>query len=188
MRSSDMAKLLGVLLVTYPQFYRNFSDQDMENVVALWTELFADEPAELVMMAVKEYIHSDQSGFPPVIGKIAHAVDRLKHPDDLGAAEAWALVRKAAANGFYGAEEEFRKLPPEVRVIVGNPGQLRAWAQMDVDTLNSVIGSNFQRAYREQMESIKRDRMTPEDVKARARQYHLSPFEDREIKRLEDGA
>lgn len=30
--------------------------------------------------------------------------------------------------------------------------------------------------------------MTPEDVKARARQYRLSPAEDVEIKRLEDGA
>lgn len=188
MKTSDMAKLLGVLRVTYPQFYRNFTDRDMENVVTLWTELFADEPSGLVMLAVKEYIHNDQSGFPPVPGMISHAVDRLKHPDDMGAAEAWGLVRKAAANGFYGAEEEFRKLPPEVRAIVGNPGQLRAWAQMDVDTLNSVIGSNFQRTYREKMENIKRDRMTPEDVKARARQYRLSPAEDVEIKRLEDGA
>ena len=59
MKTSDMAKILGVLRVTYPQFYRNFTDRDMENVVTLWTELFADEPAGLVMLAVKEHIHND---------------------------------------------------------------------------------------------------------------------------------
>ena len=78
--------------------------------------------------------------------------------------EAWNLVVKAASNGFYGAKEEFAKLPRDVQEIVGSPAQLREWSQMDSDEFNTVLASNFQRSYRARAESRKVYGRLPENL------------------------
>jgi hypothetical protein len=65
--------------------------------------------------------------------------------------EAWSLVRKAISNGYYGAEEEFAKLPDDVKRAVGSASQLRTWA-MDSGFNEGVAMSQFQRVYRTQQE------------------------------------
>ena len=45
-------------------------------------------------------------------------------------------------------KEEFEKLPPDIRRVVGSPEQLKAWAAMEADEVESVIASHFMRAYR----------------------------------------
>ena len=72
----------------------------------------------------------------------------LTSPPEMTESEVWTLVSNALRNGIYGAQEEFDRLPPVVRRLVGSPGQLREWAMMDADTVQSVVASNFQRAYR----------------------------------------
>ena len=47
---------------------------------------------------------------------------------------------------------QFGKLPPVIRRLVGSPSQLKEWAMMDADTFKTVIGSNFQRSYKEAVE------------------------------------
>jgi hypothetical protein len=58
------------------------------------------------------------------------------------------LVSKAIRNGYYGAEEEFAKLPEVVKKAVGNPANLRAWAHTDEQSIENVVQSNFLRTYR----------------------------------------
>jgi hypothetical protein len=58
------------------------------------------------------------------------------------------LVSKALRNGYYGAEQEFEKLPPLVQRAVGQPSNLRQWATTDIDSIENVIQSNFLRTYR----------------------------------------
>lgn len=62
--------------------------------------------------------------------------------------EAWGLVATALRNSAYGSVGEFAKLPPAVKRVVRNPEQLREWALMDADEVQTVIASNFQRSYR----------------------------------------
>ena len=42
--------------------------------------------------------------------------------------EAWALVRRAARNGIYRAEEEFSFLPEDIRTVIVSPAYLRELA------------------------------------------------------------
>jgi len=49
--------------------------------------------------------------------------------------------------------------------IVGSPNTLREWALMDVETVNSVIQSNFMRSYRAKMTKMKEYAMLPESTK-----------------------
>lgn len=148
MTYDETLAIMSVLKAAYPAYYRGMNRQDAEAAVALWAEMFADEPAQVVALAVKSLIATDTKGFPPHIGAVKDSIVKLKQPQEMTEAEAWALVSKATRNSTYNAGEEFDKLPPVVQRIVGTPMQLREWAAMDSDTLQSVVASNFQRSYK----------------------------------------
>ena len=92
-------------------------------------------------------------------------MQKLKRSNDLDELAAWALVSKACRNGLYGYREEFAKLPPDVQAAVGAPEQLRAWAMMDTEAVESVIASNFQRNYRTTKARQKELDKLPADVR-----------------------
>ena len=79
--------------------------------------------------------------------------------------KAWRLIYAAICNSAHNSGGEFAKLPPELQRIVGSPNQLRDWALMDSDTVNSVVASNVQRAYRTRTASEREMRLLPESVK-----------------------
>lgn len=144
----ETAKLMAILETAYPMFYAKKTQQEREDAIRLWAEMFADEPGELVAVAVKALIKSRVSTFPPGIGEITEMIQQITQPDQMTELEAWGLVRKAVSNSNYNSAEEFNKLPVVVQRLVGAPSQLREWAAMDSETLNSVVASNFQRSYK----------------------------------------
>lgn len=80
--------------------------------------------------------------------------------------EAWMLVSKALRNGYYGAVEEFNKLPPLVQKAVGSPDNLRNWALTDINSIENVVQSNFMRTYRTVVNRAKEYQKMPKDIKA----------------------
>ena len=80
-------------------------------------------------------------------------------------AEAWELISKAIRNGLYGAGEEYAKLPPLLQRLVGSPEQLGVWARMDSATVQSVVASNVQRAFRVAQEREDWQKNLPPDVR-----------------------
>lgn len=148
MNREETLAIMGVLKAAYPNYYRDMKRGDAEGVVELWHTMFADDPAQVVGMAVKAHIATDTKGFPPHIGAIKESIRKLTQPKEMTEQEAWALVRQATRNGIYGSQDEFDRLPPSIQKLVGSPNQLREWAMMDGETLNSVVASNFQRSYK----------------------------------------
>ena len=140
--------IMDVLQVAYPQYYKNVPDAERLSAARLWAGMFADDPVEIVVAAVKAFIATDTKGFPPVIGQIKSYVVKATTAPEKSELEAWSEVKKALSNSGYHAAEEFAKLDPVIQRIVGAPSQLREWAAVDLDVLDSVIGSNFQRSYR----------------------------------------
>lgn len=139
---------MAILETAYPMFYAKKTQQEREDAMRLWAEMFADEPGEVVAMAVKALIKSRVSTFPPGIGEITEKIHQIMQPDQMTELEAWGLVVKAVNNSAYNSGDEFRKLPEVVQRLVGTPAQLREWAVMDSETFNSVVASNFQRSYK----------------------------------------
>lgn len=148
MTKKDAFLVLATLQANYPDSFRGMSQAAADAKVNLWAEMFADEPYQVVIAAVHAYISTDTGSFMPTIGQLKDAIFRMKHPEQLSPLEAWGMVSKALKNGYYGADEEFQKLPEAVRLAVGSPGQLREWSQMDVTTVQSVVASNFQKSFR----------------------------------------
>lgn len=148
MERSDVLKIMAVLRGAYPQFYRNIDRREAEDTVNLWLDMFRQDDPQIVAAAVKSVIEGDEKGFPPTIGQVKAKMRLITDADELNEADAWQMVAKAIRNGIYGAQEEFGKLPPVVRRIVGSPNTLREWARMDTETVHSVVSSNFQRSLR----------------------------------------
>ena len=82
------------------------------------------------------------------------------------ATEAWALVRKAIRNGYYGAEEEFEKLPTACQRAIGSPSNLRELAQLDIDQVETVEQSHFIKAYNTQTEREREVEKMPASIKS----------------------
>ena len=102
----------------------------------------------------------------PAPADIRNKAMMLSKNNELNEIEAWTLVSKALRNGYYGAEEEFAKLPPIVQKAVGSPAQLRMWATTDESSVESVISSNFMRTYKAEVKRAEEYARLPEDVKA----------------------
>ena len=165
MTREETIKILSVLRGAYPGFYRDIGRKDAEATISLWGSMFEEEPYELVGAAVKAFIAGDSKGFPPAIGQIKERVRKLTSGPEMTEAEAWSYVSKALRNSAYGSEEEFRKLPPEVQAVVHDPGQLREWATLDAEEVQTVVSSNFQRSFRAKQEATKEYMALPSEVK-----------------------
>lgn len=165
MTREETLAIMSVLRAAYPTYYRDMTRHEAESVVALWEEMFRDDTAEVVALAVKAHIANDKKGFPPHIGAIKEAIVKITTPEQMTEAEAWGLVIRAISNGTYGSKQEFDALPPVIQRLVGSPNQLKEWAAMDADVVSSVVASNFQRSYRARAASEREMLSLPGDVR-----------------------
>lgn len=166
MNRTETIKIMAVLRGAYPQFYRNISAQEAEDAVSLWHDMFREEAYPLVSAAVKSLIDGDEKGYPPHIGAVKAKLRLLTSKEEMSEIEAFALVAKAVRNSVYEAKEEFDRLPPILKRLVGSPAQLREWAMMDSDTFHSVVSSNLQRSYRAVAQRERELVKLPADVRA----------------------
>lgn len=166
MNHTETLQVLAVLRGAYPAFYRGMSRDEAERVVALWTAMFSEDDAALVGAAVKALIATDERGFPPHIGAVKAKMRQIAAPAGMTSGEAWNLVAKAIRNSAYDSQKEFDRLPENIQRLVGSPSQLRDWAMMDSDTVQSVVASNFQRSFAAREKSDADYRALPGDVKA----------------------
>lgn len=166
MNQTETLQVMAVLRGAYPAFYRDMSRKEVESVVALWAEMFAEDDVAVVAAAVKALIATDDKGFPPHIGAVKAKMRQITAPVGMTSGEAWNLVAKAIRNSAYDSQKEFDRLPENIQRLVGSPSQLRDWAMMDSETVQSVVASNFQRSFTAREKSDADYRALPGDVKA----------------------
>lgn len=142
---------------TSPSF---IPDKDAFNV---WYGLLNDLPYKVANAAIQSYMMTETK--IPTPADIRRKAQMFMKTNELNELEAWALVSKALSNGYYGADEEFEKLPQLVQKAVGSPANIREWAQLDFKSL-SVIQSNFERVYSATVKRAEEYARLPEDVKA----------------------
>ena len=162
MTPQETNKILALILEVYPKFGEG---RDPKITSRLWSTLFADEPYEWVEKGFMAFVATDLKGFPPTPGAIKEKIAQLIGSEEPTELEAWGLVLKALSNGYYGAKEEFDKLPRDIQEIIGSPQQIREWAQLDSDEVNTVIASNFQRSYRARAESRRVNGLLPTSIR-----------------------
>lgn len=164
MQEQDVVKLLDLLEAEYPQSFKGMDDVKRALKTELWLKEFADDNSKLVYAATR-LLMRDGRDFAPTSGQIREKMQTLLETDAVDEQQAWALVSKACSNGSYGYAEEFKKLPPAVQKAVGRPEQLKEWAAMDADVVQSVVASNFMRSYRATAAKEKELARIPQGVK-----------------------
>lgn len=154
------------ILMSIQAAYPNYKPPDKSVAVDTWLCMLEAYTYEHINAALKAYILSDTSGFPPSIGQIIEKLNLIFSPPELNEMEAWGIVKKAISRSTYYAEEEFEKLPDILKRSIASPGQLREWAtQENIDgrTLG-VIQSNFMRTFRAVKEQHKEMKKLSQDL------------------------
>lgn len=148
MTRKEMAEIFAIMQANYPDFSRDWSDAVLNAKINLWLMQFRDDDYKEVLAAVMAHMATDTNRYMPPVGVIKAKLVEIRMPEEMTPQEAWELVNRATRNSTYNSGEEFAKLPPVVQRLVGSPMQLKEWAAMDTETLQSVVSSNFQRSYK----------------------------------------
>lgn len=162
MTVNETIALLSIMRTAYPQFYKGMNSEDEDDIINLWATMFADDNAKIVTEAVKALICTMK--FPPTIADVKAKIQEITQPERMTEMEAWAMVRKAI--DYYNATENFAKLPPILQKLVGSPNQLREWAVMDKEVVQSVVQSNFMRSFTVRQKQEEARAMLPDSTKA----------------------
>ena len=151
MKINETNQMMIVLETAYPQSYKGMSPTQAENTVVFFHSFFKDYEIELVVQALKNYIKSNKySRCEPgaMVAGIQEQIDLIMSTDDT-AIELWNAVSRAARNGLYGYQEEFDRLPQVCKTWLRVPEQLREFAMMDSDILDSVVKGQFLKTIKE---------------------------------------
>lgn len=144
MTHNETAQILAILNAAYPAFYSKIKPREFEGIIDIWAEMFETDDFNIVKYALKQLI-AQHTGFPPDIAAlkakinevIAVATGQPTHE------ELWQILKKAVANGIYGADEEFAKLPEVLQKYCGTANTIRTLAQIDEQTFNTVNHGQF---------------------------------------------
>lgn len=166
MTREETASMLTILKTAYPSFYSKMKARDGELTLELWSEMFRDDPVEIVKFALYKLIE-EHNGFPPDIADVKAKVRKIisASTGDPTDEELWLILKKAIEKGIYDAKEEFEKLPPVLQRYCGSPETIRELAAGDTDILNTVTHGQFMKQIGTMRERQKFEDELPEEVR-----------------------
>ncbi len=163
MNREETKKILMVIDATYP----NFKIENKQQTLDAWHFMLSDYDYNEIALGLKTYITTSGSAFAPSVSEL---IGMTRKPAELTAIDevtAWGQVRAAIRKGLYYSRDEFEKLDPDVQRAVGTPDQLREWAQLSSNEIETVIQSNFRRRF--------------ETMQKRAQEVEAMPAEVRQL-------
>jgi len=149
MNRQETSRILAIVTSMYPAFLK---DRDPKILADVWQRVFDQTPYAAVEQALYNFIASDTRGFPPTPGALNRLMTEAQQAGEPTDVEAWGLVYRALTRSLYNSVEEFAKLPPRIRRIIGSASQLREWSQLSPGEVSTGIASAFMRTYRARME------------------------------------
>ena len=165
MTREETIKVIGIITTAYPNFDKFRDEKHIRSMVAIWADMFSEDDAGLVALAVKEHIST--SKWPPSIAEIREIMTRIAHPDIIPPDEAWEVVSKYLdTEGEYNHGDIYRALPRTIAEAVDSIGygQLYAmhvayaWGHAAKAGLDRVA---FMQAYEDKVERQRRKAMLP---------------------------
>lgn len=142
MTREETVTIIRIIKDSYP----TFKPDNITETVDVWHMMLEDQDGKVILMALKNYIRTNNSGFAPSIGQLMDYAQKITTPDELTGLEAWGLVMRAIRNSGYNYLKEFAKLPETVQKAVGTPEQLWNMA-IDTNFNEAVEKSQFIKSY-----------------------------------------
>lgn len=144
MEREEFNNIVMVLNATYST--KNYTMISSKEQALVWYTMLSDLDYTIARQAVVNLIA--RSPYQPTVADIRNEYASLTNRAELGEAEAWTMVRDGIRNGTYGATEEFSKFPAAIQRAVGSPMSLSEWAMLSSSEVETVVQSQFLRAYR----------------------------------------
>jgi len=106
--------ILAIIKTAYPTFGKDVSPED---IVSLWSEMFATDPVELVAAAVKRYIKSGE--YPPTVAAISAILADMQAANLPTPAALWTEVDRLMNSGIAPDQEReaYGKMSPGCRAV-----------------------------------------------------------------------
>lgn len=92
MKHEETVKLIGLLVVAYPNYDKFRDENHVRSTVSLWNQMFADDDFRLVQLALEKHIAT--SKWPPSIAELRDIMADIQLPGLLPVDEAWRAVTK----------------------------------------------------------------------------------------------
>lgn len=140
MEKQDTRQLLEILRVAYPSHYRNMSEPDQRQTLALYYECFRQVPTDVIVYALKNYIKANQ--YPPTIAGLQEQIELLS-PKKETSSDLWVKLERAIGRSAYEYVDEFEKLPTSIQRWLGGATALHKLSQQDMQTTQSVTRGQF---------------------------------------------
>lgn len=165
----NIVQMMDLLVAAYGEKAFPTGNADMmTKTVNLWSVMFAEDEPEEVLLAVKNCISTSQ--YAPRIADIKQRIAQSRMAGQMTEMEAWVRIRKAVKKAGTSAEanQAFSEMPQILRKVVGEPGTLKEWRGVSLDTLEGVIASNCQRSYRELAKNEATFNALPKDIQRKS--------------------
>lgn len=176
MNKNEILKMLSILQISYPNFYKGFDKEQLEQAIILYEEMFKEDDSKLVFRALKEVINTSE--YPPTIATIKNKIYEISHHKEPNNSELWDCLLKAIGNSSYHSEEEYEKLPQLVKEYVRNPRQLQEMAVMDSDVIHSVVKGQFMKQIEYIKQNYKEEEITGRKLIQEKKIFQLENMED----------
>lgn len=170
MTREECKQLIMVCEATYP----NSRTSNPQETLNAWFFILEEFDYQTIMAALKIYIHTSNSAFAPSVSQL---IAMARKPKELTApqeVDIWREIRPAIRNGIYHAEEEFEKLSPMAQRMVGDAGQIREWAQLPSEDIDTVIQSNFKKRCEAMIKRNKEIAEMPKEVRLMIESVNVS--------------
>ena len=161
MTEQECKELIMICEATYP----NFRASDPAATLKAWHMILEEYDYQTMLMALKMYIHTSGSAFAPSVAELIAMTRKTKELTAVQEVDVWREVRPAIRNSGYHAEEEFKKLSPMAQKMVGDPQQLREWAMLPSEDIDTIIQSNFKKRYETMMKREAEIAAMPREVR-----------------------
>ena len=135
MTGNEVSKFLSYLRDLYPN-EKPLSAEAVKTRIIFWSDALKNIAFETAMKALSTYYQTSTSGFAP---QPAHILNIIRRRDRLSDAEIHLRLVRAICDSAYHAEEQFNKLPAEIRAIVGSPAELKKQAMRPQDDARIYI-------------------------------------------------
>jgi hypothetical protein len=143
MTRDETKKIIMLMGAVYP----NFKPDDPKAMVDAWHLMLSDFEYADIENALRIYVRTSDEQFAPSVNKLIAMIRKPQELSQMDFPTVWRYIRKAISRSLYYSEEEFDKLPDEAKALVGAPGQLREWAQLASETIDSVTRSKVETQY-----------------------------------------
>lgn len=145
MTKNETIKLLEVLRVAYPNYYKNMSKDEASKTASLYHSRLKDYPVTVVVEALNSYI--DENEYPPTIAGIKKYLTRLEgeHDYEIMWMELWSAIC---------GNRKFEDLCPANQKYIGSQTILDTMG-MDEHTLHDVVRGQYMRRIPEIVDSMK---------------------------------